>query len=218
MPTYMSMSDSRSKFHFINMLHTTYLCIVSLVVVHSYSQLSPIRVDPNTQQFIDEYGRVRIFHGVNVVYKVPPYVPDLINFDPQNSLTENDLNNLHEWGFNVVRFYTSWMGVNPNSDKDVDQTYLSQLSTAIDMMESKGIYALLDCHQDIFSRYFCGEGAPDWLTKKFNESIVNGFPFPLASNITRDPSTNYPVLDECLKRPFFEYYFTQAVTNGFKML
>ncbi|CAF4111754.1 unnamed protein product, partial [Rotaria sordida] len=29
-----------------------------------HSELSRIKVDPNTQYFIDEYGRVRIFHGV----------------------------------------------------------------------------------------------------------------------------------------------------------
>ena len=78
--------------------------ILIYFIVKIHSELSRIQVDPNTQQFIDEYGRVRIFHGVNVVYKVPPYIPDLIKFDPQNSLTEYDLNNLSEWGFNVISF------------------------------------------------------------------------------------------------------------------
>lgn len=200
------------------MPHVICLFFVSILIVHSYSQLSPIRVDPNTQHFVDEYGRVRIFHGVNVVYKVPPFLPDLTKFDPQNSLTDDDLTNLHQWGFNVVRFYASWMGVNPTSEAEVDQKYLSQLSTAVQMMENKGIYALLDCHQDIFSRYFCGEGVPDWVAKKLGDDVVNSFPFPVAVNITRDPATNYPVIDECLKRTFAEYYVTEAVMNGFKML
>ena len=192
--------------------------LVSVFVVYCASQLSPIQVDPDTQHFIDEYGRVRIFHGVNVVYKIPPYLPNLTTFDPQNSLNDEDLSNLHHWGFNVVRFYASWMGVNPTSESEIDRTYLSQLSKAVEMMERKGIYTLLDCHQDIFSRYFCGEGAPDWITKKLGDTVVNGFPFPLALNITREPDTGYPVIDECLKRPFFQYYLTEAVINGFKML
>ena len=25
-----------------------------------------------------------------------------------------------------------------------------------------GIYSLLDCHQDVLSEKFCGEGVPDW--------------------------------------------------------
>ncbi len=48
------------------------LFILICFLVHSHGQLSPIQVDPNTQQFLDEYGRVRLFHGVNVVYKIPP--------------------------------------------------------------------------------------------------------------------------------------------------
>ncbi|CAF3941470.1 unnamed protein product [Rotaria sordida] len=69
---------------------------------------------------------------------------------------DDDSNNLHQWGF-----YTSWMGVNYHSEDEINQEYLSQLSIAIQMKENKGIYALLDCHQDIFSRYFCGEGVSD---------------------------------------------------------
>ncbi|CAF3569015.1 unnamed protein product, partial [Rotaria sp. Silwood2] len=127
------------------MPHIIYLFFFGFFVALSHSELSRIKVDPKTQHFIDEYGRVRIFHGVNVVYKVPPYLPDLTQFDPQNSLTDDDLNNLHQWGFNVIRFYTSWMGVNPTSENNINQEYLSQLSTALQMMENKGIYALLDC-------------------------------------------------------------------------
>ncbi|CAF1635656.1 unnamed protein product [Rotaria magnacalcarata] len=200
------------------MSYIVYLLTFFYLIVHSHSELPSIRVDPNTQNFIDEYGRVRIFHGVNVVYKVPPFLPDLTNFDPQNSLTNDDLNNLHQWGFNVIRFYTAWMGVNPTSDKEVNQDYILQLSTAVKMMEDKGIYALLDCHQDIFSRYFCGEGVPDWVAQKLGNTTLNNFPFPIAPNITREPNTGYPKLDECLKRPFFEYYLTQSVLHGFKML
>jgi endoglycosylceramidase len=200
------------------MLRIIYLLSFLFFIGHSHGQLSRIQVDPNTQHFIDEYGRVRIFHGVNVVYKLPPFLPNLTDFDPQNSLTDDDLNNLHHWGFNVIRFYTAWMGVNPNSENDINQEYLSQLSTAIQMMENKGIYALLDCHQDVLSRYFCGEGVPDWVAKKLGDEMVNSFPHPIASNITREPDTGYPKLDECLKKPFFEYYFTDAVMNGFKML
>jgi len=185
---------------------------------YSYCQLSRIQIDPNTQHFIDEYGRVRIFHGVNVVYKQSPFLPNLTHFDPQNSLTNDDLNNLHQWGFNVIRFYTSWMGVNPKSENNINQEYLSQLSTAIQMMENKSIYALLDCHQDLFSRYFCGEGVPDWIAAKLGNEVLNAFPFPINANITREPDTGYPKLDECLKRPAINWCFTEAVMNGFQML
>lgn len=195
------------------------LIYISIFILHRCaSQLSPIKVDPESQHFVDEYGRVRIFHGVNVVYKIPPFIPDLNKFDPQNSLTDDDLTNLQKWGFNVIRLYTAWMGVNPTSPGQVDQSYLDQLSQAVQMMENKGIYALLDCHQDVFSRYFCGEGVPDWVAEKLGTDKLKNFPSPLPVNITREAKTGYPVLEQCLQRGFFEYYLTEAVTNGFKML
>lgn len=194
------------------------LLVIVSTVLSVNAPLPSIQVDPDTQHFVDEFGRVRFFHGVNVVYKIPPYLPNLTNFDPQNSLTDDDLANLHQWGFNVVRLYTSWMGVNPTSPTEVDRTYLDQLSTAVSMMANKGIYALLDCHQDVFSRFFCGEGVPDWVAKNLGEDILRRFPFPLPVNITRDPDTGYPTLDQCLSHSFPQYYLTEGVTHGFKML
>ncbi|CAF1626826.1 unnamed protein product, partial [Didymodactylos carnosus] len=91
------------------------LCTLFITIIYTVNivkaSLPLIQVDPKTQQFVDEYGRVRIFHGVNVVYKVPPYIPQLTGFTPQDSLSDIDLTNLRKWGFNVVRFYVSWMGV-----------------------------------------------------------------------------------------------------------
>ena len=45
-------------------------------------------------KFKDMHGCHMIFHGVNVVYKIPPYIPDLEDFDSQTSLTEEDMDNL----------------------------------------------------------------------------------------------------------------------------
>lgn len=37
--------------------------------------ISRISINPETRQFVDESGRSVMFHGVNVVYKVDPYIP-----------------------------------------------------------------------------------------------------------------------------------------------
>lgn len=34
-----------------------------------------LTVDTNTNQLKDEYNRIRIFHGVNAIYKEFPYYP-----------------------------------------------------------------------------------------------------------------------------------------------
>ena len=41
---------------------------------------------------VDDYGRSVIFHGVNIVYKVHPYLPTRDQgFDPQLSLTDDEI-------------------------------------------------------------------------------------------------------------------------------
>jgi endoglycosylceramidase len=55
------------------------------------------------QRFIDEYGRTQIFHGMNAVYKISPWIPNVDGFDPENSLSDIDATNLKSWGFNIIR-------------------------------------------------------------------------------------------------------------------
>lgn len=47
-----------------------------------------ISVDPKTRQFVDENNRAVLFHGVNVVYKMDPFIPSQGEFDPENSLND----------------------------------------------------------------------------------------------------------------------------------
>ena len=48
-------------------------------------------VNPETRFFEDEFGRTVLFHGVNVVYKVAPFIPSNGEFDPQKSLNAEDI-------------------------------------------------------------------------------------------------------------------------------
>ena len=63
--------------------------------------LSRIKVDRDTQFFVDDDGRARFFHGVNAVEKLPPFHPVLEGFDPVRSLSVEDAARLSGWGFNV---------------------------------------------------------------------------------------------------------------------
>ena len=60
------------------------------------------------------------------------------------------------------------------------------------MSNKHGIYVLLDAHQDLFNRKFCGEGFPDWAINRTN------FPFPLKNKLHYDDQ-GYPLIDDCLK-------------------
>lgn len=49
-----------------------------------------------------------MYHGVNAVYKVFPFYPITDRFDYNNSLCEQDLINLRNWGMNVIRLHVAW--------------------------------------------------------------------------------------------------------------
>ena len=43
-----------------------------------------------------------------------------------------------------------------------NSTYLDLIDSLITRLGSRGIYTLLDAHQDILARRLCGEGIPDF--------------------------------------------------------
>lgn len=45
------------------------------------AQKGKISINPNSKLMQDDSGRSVIFHGVNVVYKVAPYIPQRSTFD-----------------------------------------------------------------------------------------------------------------------------------------
>jgi len=92
------------------------------------------------------------------------------------------------------------------------------LETIINDLGSYGIYSILDCHQDLFSPYFCGEGAPNFAVEsspyspKFPQPVESQ-PFPV------DPVTGYPNLTQCLNiTNFAEFYFADKVGSSFQSL
>jgi len=174
-----------------------------------------IKVDPKTQFMVDEFGRVRIFHGVNAVYKIPPWIPQTEGFDPQFSLSSVDATIMRQWGFNVVRLGVMWPGVEIVNGV-YNQTYLEIIQKIVDTLAKEGIYTILDLHQDLFNRKFCGEGIPDWMTFPSEDHLP--FALPIAEKFSVDPITDYPDLQECLKRGFAMYYFSSQVGNAFQNL
>jgi endoglycosylceramidase len=171
-----------------------------------------IQVDTDSQLFVDEYGRSRIFRGVNVVYKDAPFHPPITShFHPNVSLCEEDARNLQNWGMNIVRLLVSWEGVEPTRG-NYNMTYINKLKEIVAILAKYDIYVILDFHQDLFSKRTCGNGFPTWL----NEDD-NGFPSPLPYKLRRD-GNNFPLREDCVKHAFFQYYFSKQVNEHFQRL
>ena len=62
-----------------------------------------LHVNTSTHRIVDTEGRERYFHGVNVVVKGPPWLPELQEFDPLKSFVEKDMQTLQALGLNAIR-------------------------------------------------------------------------------------------------------------------
>lgn len=118
------------------------------------------QVNQDTHQIVDEYGRTRFFHGTNVVMKEPPWHRPMEWTPGVSSLGEQDVQNLHDLGLNIVQLGHSWAGAEPVRG-EYNQTFLDIMKKQTKLAEQQGIYVLVDVHQDSLARQFCGNGVPD---------------------------------------------------------
>ena len=107
--------------------------------------------------FRDAAGGAVILRGVDVAgnSKVPPFhgVTDPAQLDPLPGL-----------GVNVLRLLFTWEAYEP-SPGSYDDAYLSYYEGVVDAAAARGLWVVVDFHQDAFSRASiggCGEGFPLW--------------------------------------------------------
>ena len=120
-----------------------------------------------------------ILHGVNVIVKGYPWIPNVNEWNIDTSLSAKDLATLHDLGVNVIRLGAMWPGVEPTRGL-YNRVYLQQIRKIVSMAAEYGIYTLLDMHQDVLSEKFCGEGVPSWAAVPYKPlSSQESFPVPV---------------------------------------
>jgi len=72
------------------------------------------------------------------------------------------LSTSHQLGFNLLRLSVSWEAVMHEGPGIIDHHYLNYLSDLVDKAAQYGFYILIDPHQDVWSRFSGGDGAPWW--------------------------------------------------------
>eukprot|EP00347_Sterkiella_histriomuscorum_P017920 403347472 len=207
-------------------------CAVSLLAINVLGQEPPFTINTNTRQIVDKYGRASIFHGVNVVYKLPPYLPIRNKFNADDSLTDKEIDDLVKWGFNLVRLGVMWEAVE-TSPGVYDQAYLDSVTDLVNKLGQKGVFTLIDAHQDVFARRMCGEGMPNFYVtpEVLQHDCPSGFMSWVLDevgvfsdckelskyNFTYDKDNN-PNIQDCQQRGFWNYYASPESASAFERL
>ncbi|HEX4460606.1 MAG TPA: cellulase family glycosylhydrolase [Polyangia bacterium] len=108
--------------------------------------------------FRDQTGGVVIMRGADVGgnSKVPPFKA----IDPVTQLDP-----LPTWGMNVIRLLFNWEAYETVKGTYDDAGYLAYYKSVVEAAGARGLYVVVDFHQDAFSRWAlqgCGEGFPEW--------------------------------------------------------
>ena len=67
------------------------------------------------------------------------------------SLVDEDIDNMVRWGVTMVRLGVIWEAVE-TAPGVYDYKYLDELEKLVNNLGKRGIYTMLDSHQDLFSR------------------------------------------------------------------
>ena len=139
------------------------------------------RLSAKNGHFTDSRGNIILLRGVNLSgsSKVPFFPDGNTAYDQGASFSspesvsfvgrpfpieeaEEHLERLKRWGFNFIRFIITWEAVEHGGPGIYDEDYIEYIGQIVSIAEKKGIYLFIDPHQDVWSRFTGGDGAPAW--------------------------------------------------------
>jgi hypothetical protein len=138
-----------------------------------------MRIAIEGSNFIDEPGRTLHLRGVNLggSSKVPRqpngatwnregfYDHRQVSFVGRPfPLEEADehFTRLKQWGLTFLRFIITWEAIEHSGPGIYDQAYLDYLYQLVKKAGGYDLYVFIDPHQDVWSRFSGGDGAPGW--------------------------------------------------------
>lgn len=147
-------------------------------------------------------------------------------------MTDKDIQDLKDWGFNFVRLGVMWEAVE-TAPGVYNETYLDEVDKLITRLGNQGIYTLVDAHQDVLARQVCGEGMPNFYARDVIENgayCVSSMADPILGPIMRlfgacksiedygfrKDADGLPMIEDCQKNSFFIYYTSPEALTLFR--
>lgn len=132
--------------------------------------------------FRDSNDRVVVLRGINLdsAAKLPNNLPSsFLRPDQVDSFWNGDdvsfvnrpfaledapvhFQRLKDWGFNTIRYLYTWEALEHKGPGIYDDEFITYTIKVLTLLDSFGFYVFLDPHQDVWSRYSGGSGAPMW--------------------------------------------------------
>lgn len=100
---------------------------------------------------------------------------------------------LREWGLTFIRFIVTWEAVEHEGPGVYDRDYLAYLRAVIGKAGEHGLTVLIDPHQDVWSRWSGGDGAPAWTLESVGFDLAR-FEETCAAVITRAHAPHRPIM------------------------
>jgi hypothetical protein len=152
-------------------------CIVDRTRSFSEREGAMIKIDG--RWLVDAEGRTLILRGVNLgASSKVPATPDGAThlregfFDHRRvsfvgrpfPLAEADEHfaRLRHWGLTTLRFLVTWEAIEHAGPGVYDEAYLDYVEKVMRKAGEHGLQLFIDPHQDVWSRFSGGDGAPGW--------------------------------------------------------
>lgn len=125
--------------------------------------LPDARLHQDGTRLRDALGRVVVLRGVNAGgrSKFAPFAPFDYPEGSYDSALAAYLDRAASWGINALRVPFTWAAIEPAQGMD-DAAYLDRYQAILDGAWARGMYTIIDFHQDIYAEIYCGDGFPAW--------------------------------------------------------
>lgn len=158
--------------------------------MNSQSQVDKDGILVSGPWFKDNHGRNLLLRGVNLggSSKIPCH-PDGATYNSKSLLNHRQVsfvgrpfpldeadehfNRLRKWGLTFLRFVVTWEAVEHAGPGIYDQDYLDYIHAIVEKAAKNCINLIIDFHQDVWSRFSGGDGAPGWTLEAIGMNITN---------------------------------------------
>lgn len=136
-----------------------------------------IRVEGSSLR--DPHGREVTLRGINVAgdSKLPAH-PEVTSHTKDRFFEGDDVSfvdrpfslsdahthfsRLKRWGYNTIRYVFTWEALEHEGPQKYDEDFVQHTISILRIAKEYGFFVIMDPHQDVWSRFTGGSGAPMW--------------------------------------------------------